>query len=139
MIVNNDLEFNENGNINDFRTMLLNHQLPFLQAFYTLGIKQTGKMLEKYFPHYTESFNIVIEELRKITKLGKLNVKTMNSIYNDLFAYIMSNTEFFGTELIPNFQYEEGMPSERILSSFDKRNDFINNFPQYFNKTITDN
>lgn len=139
MIVNNDLEFNENGNINDFRTMLLNHQLPFLQAFYTLGIKQTGKMLENYFPHYTESFNIVIEELRKITKLGKLNVKTMNSIYNDLFAYIMSNIEFFGTELIPNFQYEEGMPSEHILSSFDKRKDFINNFPQYFNKTITDN
>ena len=63
----------------------------------------------------------------------------MNSIYNDLFAYIMSNTEFFGTELIPNLQYEESIPSSSILSSFDKRKDFINTFPEYFNKTITNN
>mgnify|MGYP003582297446 FL=1 len=63
----------------------------------------------------------------------------MNSVYNDLFAYIMSNTEFFGTELIPNLQYEEGMPSSSILSSFDKRKDFINKFPEYFNKTIANN
>lgn len=139
MIIDNLLEFDEHDDINDLRDTLLHSQLPFLQAFYTLGIKQTGKMLEKQFPHYNTSFKNVIDQLRKITKVGRLNVKTMNSIYNDLFAYIMSNTEFFGTELIPNLQYEEGMPSSSILSSFDKRKDFINKFPEYFNKTIINN
>ena len=139
MIVDNLLEFDENDDVNHLRDTLLRSQLPSLQAFYTLGIKHTGKMLEKQFPHYNASFKNVIDQLRNITKVGKLDVKTMNSVYNDLFAYIMSNTEFFGTELIPNLQYEEGMPSNSILSSFDKRKDFINKFPEYFNKTITNN
>ena len=47
MIIDNKLEFTEDMEIDDLRNDLLDNQLPFLQAFYTLGIKQTGKMLEK--------------------------------------------------------------------------------------------
>ena len=47
MIIDNKLEFIEDLGIDDFRNDLLDNQLPFLQAFYTLGLKQTGKMLEK--------------------------------------------------------------------------------------------
>nr|DAJ95097.1 MAG TPA: hypothetical protein [Crassvirales sp.] len=118
------------------RERLLSAPLPFLQAFYTLGLQKTEEMLGSYFPQYTESFRAVIDGLRDMTKTGKLNVKTMNSIYNDLLAYIMSKNGFFGSELIVNPNSEVG---DVVVTSSDKRKDFINNFPEYFKKVVTDN
>lgn len=118
------------------RERLLSAPLPFLQAFYTLGLQKTEEMLGSYFPQYTESFRAVIDDLRNMTKTGKLNVKTMNSIYNDLLAYIMSKNGFFGSELIVNPDSEVG---DVIVTSSDKRKDFINNFPEYFKRVVTDN
>lgn len=118
------------------RERLLSAPLPFLQAFYTLGLQRTEEMLGSYFPQYTESFRAVIDDLRDMTKTGKLNVKTINSIYNDLLAYIMSKNGFFGSELIVNPDSEVG---DIIVTSSDKRKDFINNFPEYFKRVVTDN
>ena len=122
--------------MNTIRKQLLDSKLPFLQAFYTLGLKMTENMLGSYFPQFTESFRDVIDRLRDMTKTGKLNVKTMNSIYNDLLAYIMSKNGFFGSELIVNPDSEVG---DIIVTSSDKRKDFINNFPEYFKRVVTDN
>lgn len=122
--------------MNTIRKQLLDSKLPFLQAFYTLGLKMTENMLSSYFPQYTESFRAVIDDLRDMTKTGKLNVKTMNSIYNDLLAYIMSKNGFFGSELVVNPDSEVG---DIIVTSSDKRKDFINNFPEYFKRVVTDN
>lgn len=123
-------------NPDTLRERLLSAPLPFLQAFYTLGLQKTEEMLGSYFPQYTESFRAVIDDLRDMTKTGKLNVKTMNSIYNDLLAYIMSKNPFFGSELIINPDSEVG---DKIRSSSEKRADFINNFPDYFKKVVTNN
>lgn len=123
-------------NPDTLRERLLSAPLPFLQAFYTLGLQKTEEMLGSYFPQYTESFRTVIDDLRDMTKTGKLNVKTMNSIYNDLLAYIMSKNGFFGSELIVNPDSEVG---DIIVTSSDKRKDFINNFPEYFKRVVTDN
>ena len=57
----------------------------------------------------------------------------MNSVYNDLFAYILSKTEFFGTQLANE---DTG---KSIVSSRDKRKDFINNFPVYFKHIVNTN
>ena len=122
--------------ISILREELLDSPLPFLQAFYTLGLRQTERMLGRYFPQFTKPFRAVIDDLRDMTKTGKLNVKTMNSIYNDLLAYIMSKNGFFGSELVLNPNSEIG---EKIITSSEKRNDFINNFPTYFKKVITEN
>ena len=122
--------------MNTIRKQLLDSKLPFLQAFYTLGLKMTENMLSSYFPQYTESFRAVIDDLRDMTETGKLNVKTMNSIYNDLLAYIMSKNGFFGSELVVNPDSEVG---DIIVTSSDKRKDFINNFPEYFKRVVTDN
>ena len=130
------LEDGDIVNLDKVRKKLLNSPLPFLQAFYTLGIERTANMFEPYFPQYTESFRAVIDDLRDMTKTGKLNVKTMNSIYNDLLAYIMSKNGFFGSELIVNPDSEVG---DIIVTSSDKRKDFINNFPEYFKRVVTDN
>lgn len=126
----------DNPNTDTLRERLLSAPLPFLQAFYTLGLQKTEEMLGSYFPQYTESFRAVIDNLRDMTKTGKLDVKTMNSVYNDLLAYIMSKNGFFGSELIVNPDSEVG---DIIVTSSDKRKDFINNFPEYFKRVVTDN
>lgn len=118
------------------RERLLSSPLPFLQAFYTLGLQKTETMLGSYFPQFTQSFKEVIDALRNMTKTGKLNAKTMNSIYNDLLAYIMSKTEFFGSEL--NEQLETDT-EDKIVTSAKKRADFINGFPKYFKKIVSEN
>lgn len=127
-----------NDDINNIREQLLASKLPFLQAFYTLGLKQSERMLSKYFPQFTESFDEVVDVLRNMTKTGRLNVKTMNSIYNDLLAYIMSKTDFFGAEPDWRSVDENGNPTKMITSA-DKRRDFINNFPTYFKKVVAEN
>ena len=107
-----------NPNIDTLREDLLSSHLPFLQAFYTLGLQKTEEMLAPYFPQYTTSFRKVIDTLRKMTKSERLNAKTMNSVYNDLLAYIMSKNEFFDV---------------------NNRKDFINNFPEDFKKVVANN
>lgn len=109
----------------DLRTELLNSPLPFLQAFYTLGVRQTENILHEYFPHYTTSFDEVIDRIRRMTSSEQLNVKTMNSIYSDILAYIMSGKEFFG--------------NDSTMSSFEKREYFINEFPTEFKKIVANN
>ncbi len=126
------------GSIDEIREQLLNSKLPFLQAFYTLGVRQSERMLSKYFPQFTKPFDEVVDALRSMTKTGRLNVKTMNSIYNDLLAYIMSKTDFFGAEPDWRSVDENGNPTKMITSA-DKRRDFINNFPTYFKKVVAEN
>lgn len=123
-------------NLDTLRERLLSAPLPFLQAFYTLGLQKTEEMLRSYFPQYTSSFRMVIDGLRDMTKIGKLDVKTMNNVYNDLLAYIMSKNRFFGSELIVSPDSKVG---NIVVTSFDRRKGFINKFPGYFKKVITDN
>ena len=126
----------DNPDTDTLRERLLSAPLPFLQAFYTLGLQKTEEMLGSYFPQYAESFRAVIDKLRDMTKTGKLDVKTMNSVYNDLLAYIMSKTKFFGSELVINPNSEVG---DKIKSSAEKRRDFINYFPEYFKEVVSEN
>ena len=130
------------GNIDSMRRKLLTSRLPYLQAFYSLGIKETEKLMGRYFPHYTKHFqevllgrqdadgNYIFKGLYDYTKSGKLDVKTINSIYNDLLLYIMSKTSFFGRSINKEGKYEE--PGE-------KRRRFINDFPAYFQKVVREN
>ena len=115
----------KDANINDIRNQILNSKLPFLQAFYTLGIEKTEDMLQPYFPYMNDSFGNVVNAIREMTKSGILDSKTINSIYNDLLAYIMSNTEFFG--------------SDSTINSEDKRKNFINSFPSEFKDIVAKN
>ncbi len=134
-VILNDLLL-DNPDIDTLRERLLSAPLPFLQAFYTLGLQRTEDFFKSYFPQYSESFRTVINTLRDMTKTGKLDVKTMNSVYNDLLAYIMSKTKFFGSELVINPNSEVG---DKIKSSAEKRSDSINHFPEYFKEVVSKN
>lgn len=125
-IIEENLEYDS---IDSLREKLLRGPLPYLQAFYTCGIEATSKMLEPYFPHYKKSFTRFIDLIRSNTTTGKLDVKTMNAAFNDLLVYIMTKTEFFGGSTIDG----------ETVSSESKRNSFINDFPNYFEKVVSEN
>lgn len=109
------------------REKIMKSQLPYLQANYTLGLRATEELLKRYFPHYSDSFlsMIAIAKDRSIT--GELNVKTMNKLYNAYYAYLMTQSNFFGTN------------KETGRSAFDKRRYFINQFPGWFEHVVTNN
>lgn len=113
------------GDENKLRNEILNSKLPILQAFYTLGLKQTSEMMGKYFPHYNEDFQQVVGLLRSYTRTGKLNQKTLNNVYSDLFAYILNKTEFFG--------------SDGRMTAAQKRDYYVNNFPKDFKEIVANN
>ena len=136
VIFTNILEDIDVEKLDEVRKRLLNSPLPFLQAFYTLGVERTSDMFGSYFPQFTQPFVDVIDKLRKITKTDKLDVKTMNSIYNDLLAYIMSKTQFFGTRIAIN---PDSNVESSIVSSKGSREDFINTFPEKFKIIVTKN
>jgi len=142
-----DIRYSKDADIDVIRKDMLASQLPFLQAFYTLGIRQTEQMLGQYFPQYSESMRAVLEGktiidtdgmphklwegLRDLTKTGKLDVKTINSVYNDLLAYIMSRNEFFGAGI--------DQQSGKEISAAERRQKFINQFPEYFKRVVSEN
>lgn len=117
------------------REKLLESNLPFLQAFYSLGLEQSRNLLEEYFPQFTLPFRRVIDEIKDMTKSGRLDVKTINNIYNDLLAYIMSKTEFFGKQILHNSDTGE----DTVVTSNQRRDYFINRFPAEFKKIVEEN
>ena len=119
---NIDLTLDEDA----LRQELLNSPLPFLQAFYTLGLRQSETFLKGVFPYYNDTFNSVVSFIKdNIAKDKRLPAKTINSIYNDLLAYIMGDLEFFG--------------SDKETSSSERRSYFINEFPKEFQRILEEN
>ena len=132
------------------REQLLSSNLPILQAFYSLGLKHSENLLSKYFPHFKSDFlevfdgkysfddngdpKLLFEGLRRMTKSGKLDERTINNIYNDLLAYIMSKTEFFGSEAV-----KDSSDNVTYITSLEKRKSFINDFPSRFKDIVNRN
>lgn len=116
--------------VDSLREALLESKLPMIQAFYTLGLRQTERIMSEYFPHFTTAFKDVVDTLRNLTKTGRLNVKTLNSIYNDAIAFILSGSEFFGSHIT-----KDG----KVITAQNKRRAFINNFPAEFEKIKSNN
>lgn len=92
--------------------------LGYMQAFYKYGIEDTEKLLKNYFPHYNQGFISVIEDISDEVTSGTLTVNEMNDVINNLFAYILSGTEFFG--------------NDTNMDSLKKREYYINQFPKDF-------
>lgn len=120
-----DVDIVYEGDENKIRKEIMESKLPILQAFYTFGLKQTSEMMGKYFPHYNDDFQQVVDILRSYTRIGKLNQRTLNNVYSDLFAYIMNKTQFFG--------------NDGRMSAAEKRNYYVNNFPNDFKQIVASN
>lgn len=112
------------------RQRYVDNNLGYLNAFYDLGVFSTKNLFKKYFPHYNDNVTAVLNALASETKSGKLDVKAMNSIFNDLFTYIVTKLPFFGEE-----QDSKGV----TYSSEQKRHWYIHNFPSYFEEIKAQN
>lgn len=119
--------FIEDKHYDKLREELLKSPLPWYQSFHTLGLVQSKEVFSNYFPHFNNSFIKVISDIRKLTKSEQLDSKTINNIYNDLFAYIMTNTKYFGEE------------TSKGVTAADKRRSFINDFVPYFKEIVSNN
>ena len=143
-------EINTSVSVDNIREQLLSRKLPILQAFYSLGLKHSEVWLGKFFPHFQESFKevldgkyeiidgepvLIAEGLRRMTKSGRLDAKTISSIYNDLISYIMTKSSFFGSEISDTIEED----NITIKTSEDKRREFIINFPSTIKKIIAEN
>lgn len=129
-----DLDITDSGNIDTIRKRLLVSRLPYVQAFYSLGLEATNKLFKPYFPQLNDNFRLVIKKFKEMTKYNSLDEKTINNIYNDLFAYIMTKSIKFSDTVFTDPNTGE----QNTLTGRDKRYWFINRFPKRF-KEIVDN
>lgn len=98
---------------------IINSPLPILQAFFTYGVESTGKLFNKYFPYYNNTYTSIISTIKDMTRYGNLNEKQRNSIYNDFISYMLAETSEY------NYKDEEGNP-------ISERKYYITKFPAEF-------
>ena len=110
----------------EFNTALI----PWYQAVYSLGLEQSRQLLSKYFPHFNDAFEYVVKGVIKKSTKNTLNTKTMKSLYNQLFVYILSNNQFFGGGTM------YGNPDDKYYQLQQKRKAFIQSYPDIFLNTI---
>lgn len=118
-------EVNINQDEDSLRQDLLNTSLPYMNAFYNLGVASTSKFFKMYFPQASFLFDAIIEEIQQHTKTGRLDVATANSVYNELILYYLQHcNEFFNPNRIidnSNGQIKKG--TGRIPTGFSKEFD----------------
>lgn len=130
-----DLDITDSDNIDTIRKRLLVSKLPYVQAFYSLGLEATNKLFKPYFPQLNDNFRLVIKRFKEMTKYNSLDEKTINNIYNDLFAYIMSKSIKFSDTVFTDPNTGE----QNTLTGRDKRYWFINRFPKRFKEIVDSN
>lgn len=117
--------------IDRYREELLESELSINTAFFTGGLLSTDLLLGAYFPQYSGAFNDVVESMLGFSKTGQLNVKTLKSIYNDLFTYILSKNHSFGAE--------KDIKTDKVITAKEKRDYYIKEFPNTFKKIVDNN
>lgn len=105
------------------RQKLLKSQLPFLQGFYSLGLENSQHMLNSYFPHFQDNIMSVVETIKGHTKYNRLSTKMLNTIYNELFAYIMTKNTTFSTPVNSTI---------KLVNNAHTREYYLKHFPEKF-------
>lgn len=123
-IIDNSFEITEDTTEEELREYLYNSKLPYIQAFYLLGLKSSKYLLEDYFPHFNEFMTEAVRDLASLTKSGRLSADTINNIYNDALSYLLTKFESFG---------------DGKNTNLEKRSSFINGFPKYFKEFVEKN
>lgn len=124
------------NDIDKLREEILNSKLPYMQAFFSLGVHFTRYILERYFPQYSVGFIRAVKEITKLSAKDELSVKTMNTIYNELVVYALGSLEFFGAEKTYHSIKDNTI---KEVTAAEKRDEFINHFPRYFENVKRNN
>lgn len=83
----------------DIRKSLYDSKLPFIQSYYTLGLKETPKLMKKLFMQYTDNIDDMLYVLKQYSKTEKLSKKTLGKIYKDIITYALSKSNTFGEDI----------------------------------------
>ena len=113
-----------NDSIDIIRKKLLDAELPMLQAFYSLGIDLGYKSISNMFVESTKFIDTIISGIQDNSKFP-LNDKTIDTIYNAVTNFALSNTELFGDD--PN------------MSLLEKKEYYLYKFPEKFRQIVKDN
>lgn len=89
--------------IEELRNKFRENPIGFSQAFHTLGLEATKEQFGKYFPHYNNYFDYIINIIEENTKNQTLNEKELNLIYNDFYAYYLSQYDNFNSDNASKF------------------------------------
>ncbi len=109
----------------ELRQMFEKTAIPYEQAFFSLGLNSTDRLVGKYFPHFKSHITKIINDVFSMGLTDNFDEKTINDILNNYFVYILSGTEFFG--------------DDKTSSAYEKRDALINHFAQYFVTELKDN
>ena len=120
-VYNNDYTQTDLMDYDKMREHIYKNSLAYPLAFNLYGVQSTIPLFFKYFPQYSDNFRNLVRSFKDLTKSEKINVKTMNDIYNDYFSYIASSINSFGGE------------ANEILN---KNNYYINEFPKEFKSLL---
>lgn len=99
--------------------------VPFIQAFHTYGLELPILLLADEFPQSTRGFRKVMDDLSIYLIKDDFDPKTSTKISQELLTYIAFQSEFLG--------------SDSRMSAQQKREYFINEFPNEFQKIVAQN
>ena len=98
---------------------IFNAPLPYMQAFYSLGLLSTRKFFKKYFPQLSPAFRAVVQSLTSETSTGSLDSKTIKNIHQNFMTYLLSSCSAFKGRAV--------------------RKQFIFNFPDHIQNVVNEN
>ena len=111
------------------REKLMNHKMPMLQAFYSLGIELANKTIAPYFTqtnHYTDAMvNIIFTNSKYDAVPDEKFSKILNTFYNELIEFGLTKTKLFGDD--GTHTYDE------------KRDYYLYEYPKEFTKVAANN
>ena len=126
-------DFNPNASVDELRKTFRSSPVGFSQAFTTLGLVATKNSLGKYFPHYNDYFSHndlgIVPRIEEMTKNGRLGEKELNLIFNDFYAYYLSQYNEFSSD-----------NADRFINNFAKEfKDYVEKHPELKELTFINN
>lgn len=132
------------NNPEDVLSMFSDSPFPAIQASFTFGIESANVLFKDYFPEFNSQYPKLLDQLRSITKTGKLSPKIVNRFYRDSRLYAFTafggeNNYYSSYTDIDGKVYEVGKKDPvtgKVLTKVDILRKWIYDFPFKF-KTMS--
>lgn len=132
------------SNPDEALNMFSESPFPAIQASFTFGIESANILFKDYFPEFNSQYPKVLDQLRSITKTGKLSPKLVNRFYRDSKLYVFTafngeNNYYSSYTDYDGKTYEVGKKDPvtgKVLTKADVLRKWIYDFPFKF-KTMS--
>ena len=111
----------------EMREKLLNHPMPMLQSFFSLGIDLGFEIMSNYFSQASPFMQWQATQLMINSDKGYIKDTALNRFFSEAVTFALSKTKLFGDNDETGDTYEQ------------KREYYLYQFPKKFEKLILDN